>query len=86
MKEKIANLVDSQIASLGLYVEDAFIKEEDNITSLNIILDSDEKVIDLDLITEASRIINPIMDEHDFIEGEYVLDISSKEKGEMTNE
>ena len=43
-------------------------------------------MIDLDLITEASRIINPIMDDADLVDGEYVLDISSKEKGEVKDE
>ncbi len=85
MKEKIANIVNDAIKDLNLYVEDAFIKEEEQITSLNIILDSDE-IIDLDLITEASRIINPIIDEADLIDKEYVLDISSKEKGDDTDE
>ena len=79
MKEKIANIVNDAIKDLNLYVDDAFIKEEEQITSLNIILDSDE-VIDLDLITEASRIINPIIDELDLEElgSEFVLDICSK--------
>ncbi len=85
MKEKIANIVNDAIKDLNLYVDDAFIKEEEQITSLNIILDSDE-VIDLDLITEASRIINPIIDEADLIDKEYVLDISSKEKGDENHE
>lgn len=77
--------MNDAIKDLNLYVEDAFIKEEEQITSLNIILDSDE-IIDLDLITEASRIINPIIDEADLIDKEYVLDISSKEKGDDTDE
>ncbi len=85
MTETVKKLVDSAICDLGLFVSEAYISKEENITSLNIILDS-EDIIDLDLITEASRIINPIMDEADLIEGEYVLDISSKEKGEDSNE
>ncbi len=85
MKEKIENLVNSTIKNLNLRVDDAFIKEEDGVVSLNIILDSDD-VIDLDLITEASRMINPIIDEADLIETEYVLDISSKEKGDESHE
>lgn len=85
MTETVKKLVDSAICNLGLFVSEAYISKEENITSLNIILDSKD-IIDLDLITEASRIINPIMDEADLIEGEYVLDISSKEKGEDSNE
>lgn len=85
MTEKVKKLVDSAVQDLGLFVDEAYMIQEEGITSLNIILDSEE-VIDLDLITEASRIINPIMDEADLVEGEYVLDISSKEKGDSSNE
>lgn len=81
MTEQVKELVDSSIAHLGLFVLDARLSQEEGVTSLCITLDS-ENVIDLDLITEASRIINPIMDEADLVEGEYVLDISSMEKGE----
>ena len=37
--------------------------------------------IDLDTIVEATNIINPLLDEYDLISEEYVLDISSKERG-----
>ena len=48
----------------------------------NIVLDSDE-VIDLNRITEASRIINKIMDENEnLLDDADELDIFSKEKGD----
>jgi cysteine synthase A len=34
-----------------------------------------------DTIVEATNIINPILDEYDLIDEEYILDISSKERG-----
>lgn len=37
--------------------------------------------IDLDGIVEATRIINPIVDEENFTEDSYILDVSSKERG-----
>jgi len=81
MKEVIKELVDDHIKDLGLYVDEAYLEKEEGILNLCIILDSEE-VIDLNKITEASRIINPIMDKTDLIEKNYdVLDISSKEKG-----
>jgi len=49
----------------------------------NIVLDSDE-VIDLNRITEASRVINKIMDENESLLNDCdELDIYSKEKGEI---
>ena len=47
---------------------------------LRIVLYSEE-ILDLDKIVEATNIINPILDKHDFIKESYVLDVSSKEKG-----
>ncbi len=81
MKEKIIENVDSEIEKLNMFVSDVYISNEEGVKTLNIELDSDE-VIDVERITEASQIINPIVDELNLISDEYVLDIHSKEKGE----
>lgn len=51
-----------------------------NYNVLEIVLD---KVggIDLDGIVSATNIINPIVDEYDFTEDSYILDVVSKERG-----
>ena len=82
MKEKVASLVNESIKDLNVYVHDAFMSTEENKKVFNIVLDSEE-VIDLNKITDASRIINKIMDEHDEVLGDIdELDIYSKSKGE----
>ena len=82
MKETVANLVNEEIKELNVFVDDAFISEEEGKKIFNIVLDSEE-VIDLNKITDASRIINKIMDEHDEVLGDIdELDIYSKSKGE----
>ncbi|MBR4618444.1 MAG: hypothetical protein IKO49_03970 [Bacilli bacterium] len=85
MKEKIIEKVNPAIKDLNMHITDVYISTEDGIKNLNIELDSD-KVIDVERITEASSIINPIIDELDLIEDGYVLDIHSKEKGDDCNE
>lgn len=85
MKEKVQVKVDPAIKDLGMFVSDVYVSEEEGVTNLNVELDSSE-VIDVERITEASRIINPIMDELDLLEGEYVLDIHSKVKGDGIDE
>ena len=83
MKEKVAEMVNESIKELGVYVEDAFIDEEEGKKRFNIVLDSEE-VIDLNKVTDASRIINKIMDEEKTILKDIdELDIYSKEKGEI---
>lgn len=82
MKETVANLVNEEIKELNVFVDDAFISEEEGKKIFNIVLDSEE-VIDLNRVTEASRIINKIMDEHEEVLGDIdELDIYSKSKGE----
>ena len=82
MKEKIGELVNEKIKYLNVFVDDAFTSEEEGKTIFSIVLDSDE-VIDLNKITEASRIINKSMDEHiDLLDDADELDIYSKEKGD----
>ena len=86
MKEQVANLVNKEIESLNVFVDDAFVSTEEGKKLFNIVLDSEE-VIDLNKITEASRIINTIMDKHEEVLGDIdELDIYSKEKGEISDE
>ncbi len=81
MKEKVSSLVNESIKELNVFVDDAFISRDEGKKIFNIVLDSDE-VIDLNRVTEASRIINKIMDSSDLLGDTDELDIYSKEKGE----
>lgn len=81
MKEKVSSLVDESIKELNVFVDDAFISTEEGKKIFNIVLDSEE-VIDLNKVTEASRIINKIMDSSSLLGEVDELDIYSKEKGE----
>ena len=82
MKAKVKELVDGKIKDLNVHVDDAFISEEEGKKIFNIVLDSDE-VIDLNKVTDASRIINKIMDANEGrLEDSDELDIYSKEKGD----
>mgnify|MGYP003457582751 FL=1 len=82
MKDKITNLVGEKIEKLNVFVDDVFISTEEGKKILNIVLDSEE-VIDLNLITEASRIINKLIDQNQILDDDiYEVDIYSKEKGE----
>lgn len=82
MKEKIVPLVEEDIRGLNVFVDDVFVSTEDGKKILNIVLDSEE-VIDLNLITEASRIINKLIDQNQVLDDDiYEVDIYSKEKGD----
>lgn len=85
MKKKVKNALDAKILDLGMFVTDVYMSTEEGVKTLNVELGSDD-VIDVTRITEASKIINPIIDELDLVDGEYVLDIHSKVKGDDCNE
>lgn len=77
MLEKIKKEISGPLSKINLKVDSINYEK----SSLNIVLDSEE-IIDLDKIVEATHIINDILDEKDFIKEKYMLDVSSKEKGE----
>lgn len=78
--EKIKELITEPISKLELVVDSIEYVKEGKYNFLNIVLDRING-IDLDTIVEATNIINPILDEYDLIDEEYILDISSKERG-----
>ena len=65
---------------MDIIVDSIDFVNENNYYFLKIVLDK-VNGIDLDTIVEATNVINPIIDKLDLIEEEYVLDISSKERG-----
>lgn len=83
MKEKL-DIIKKEITEpmnkLEIIVDTVEFVNENNYYFLKIILDK-VNGLDLDTIVEATNIINPIIDKLDLIEEEYVLDISSKERG-----
>ena len=78
--EKIKELISEPISKLDLVVDSIEYVKNGKYNFLNIVLDRING-IDLDTIVEATNIINPILDEYDLISDEYILDISSKERG-----
>ena len=82
MKEKIINLVRDEISQFHVFVDDVYVSTEEGKDILNIVLDS-PNTIDLKLITEASRVINKLIDDNQVLDDNiYEVDIYSKEKGE----
>lgn len=85
MKEKVEALINDAIKPLNLTVSDVYYSNEEGVKSLNIELDSNE-IIDVERITEATKIINPIMDSNHMVDDVDVLDIHSREVGDDKDE
>lgn len=78
--KNIRELIEPEMKKLNIVVDDVSWENINNQNNLCIILDRIEP-LDIDAIVEATNIINPILDEADLIKEEYILDISSKERG-----
>ncbi len=77
---EVKKILEKPMADMEIVIDNIEYVTENKYNFLKIVLD---KVggIDLDTIVEATKIINPIIDEYDLIKEEYILDISSKERG-----
>jgi ribosome maturation factor RimP len=78
--KKIREAIEKPMESLSIQVEEIEYVKENGYNFLKITLDK-VNGLDMDTIVEATNVINPIIDELDLIDEEYILDISSKERG-----
>lgn len=83
--KEIRNNIEEPMKKMDIIVDSVLWKKEGNYYYLKIFLDKING-LDLDTIVEATNIINPIIDDLDLIKEEYILDISSKERGNEENE
>ena len=79
MKEKVVEAVSDKLDKLNCYIEDVRLVNENNIETLEIVLDSDD-LLDINTVTMATRILNPIIDKLDLVDGSYVLDVYAEDK------
>ena len=73
--------IETALEGKNIVVDDVSYYKEGTVNFLEIVLDQDGG-IDLDTIVDATNIINPIVDEMDFIDESFVMDVVSKERGD----
>ncbi len=81
IEKKVRELVEEKVNELGVSIDSIVYEKEGNNNFLRITIDR-EIPIDVDTCVEVTNVINPILDQNDIIEESYILDISSKERGE----
>lgn len=88
MFKELEEKINKSIENLDLFVDTIFIEESEGLNNLNICIDSKKEIINVDKITEATKIINPIVDQFDIVSTNDidVVDIYSKEKGDVKDE
>lgn len=73
-------LIEPVIVEHGYRIDELIYEKEGSLYFLRVIIDKDG-IINIDDCVTVSKLINPILDEHDPISDNYILDVCSKEKG-----
>ena len=81
IEEQVKKLLEDDLKKENVIIDSVKYNREGNNNFLRIIVDQN-KSIDVDAIVEITKMINPILDEADIIKDSYILDVSSREKGE----
>ena len=81
IEDKVRALIEKIILDMGIILDSIVYEKEGNNYFLRIVIDRDGGV-DVDTCVEVTHVISPLLDKEDFIPNSYILDISSKEKGE----
>lgn len=78
--EQVTNLIKEPVNEAGYTIDEVlYLKEEGN-QFLRVVI-TKNGIIEVEDCVIVSKIINPLLDEADLIEEEYILDVCSKEKG-----
>lgn len=80
IEEKVRNLIEGVILENNYILDEVTYGKEGSNNFLRVVIDK-EGIITVDDCVEVTHLINPIIDEADPIEENYILDVCSKEKG-----
>lgn len=80
MEQTIRTLLEKKVNEAGYILDDVKLEKEGTTLFLRLQIDK-EGIIDVEDCVKVTNIVNPILDETDPIEENYILDVSSKERG-----
>ena len=79
MKEDLIKEVGNKLDELNVYIYDVYVEKEGKDNYLRVVIDA-EDMIDVERVVKATKIIDPIIEKMNLIEGEYILDVYAKSK------
>ena len=85
IEDKVRNLIEDAVNEIGVRIDSVVYEKEGSNYFLRIVIDRDVP-IDVDTCVSVTHIVDPLLDQVDFIKDSYILDISSKEKGDKRDE
>lgn len=81
IEKRVLELIEKPVMDMGIAVDSVVYEKEGSNYFLRIVIDRDVP-IDVDTCVDVTRVIDPILDECEFLTDSYILDVSSKEKGD----
>ncbi len=81
MEQKVRELIEDSINSLGYILDEVEYVKENGTYFLRIIIDKEGDYVTVNDCIKVNDLIDPILDNMDFITDSYIVDICSKEKG-----
>lgn len=78
--KQVRELIEPIITENNFILDEVSYEKEGSIYFLRIVIDKNG-IIDVDDCVTVTQLINPLLDEKDLIEENYILDVCSKEKG-----
>lgn len=85
MEDKIRKLLENEINKAGFVLSEVFYGKEEGVNTLRLVIDK-KGYVNINDCVLVNDIVNPILDREDPIDDSYVLDVCSKEKGDVMHE
>ena len=82
MEAKIRSLLEDEINKAGYDLSEVFYGKDEGVNTLRLVIDK-KGYININDCLKVNDIVNPILDREDPISDSYVLDVCSKEKGDV---
>lgn len=80
IEDKVRKLIEEKIKENGYILDEVLYIKEDGNYFLRVVIDKNG-IIDVEDCVTVTRIIDPMLDNIDYITDSYILDVCSKEKG-----
>ena len=77
---RVKELIESEVNKNGYIIDEVLYVKEDGNYFLRIVIDKNG-TIDIEDCVNVTRLVDPMLDNIDFITDSYILDVCSKEKG-----
>ena len=80
IEKRVRKLIEQKIVENGYILDEVLYIKEDGNYFLRVVIDKNG-IIDVEDCVTVTRIIDPLLDDIDYITDSYILDVCSKEKG-----